>query len=31
MNGIIIYGSCYGSSERYAAELAKRLGVEAVS
>ena len=31
MNGIIVYGSCYGSSERYAAELAKRLGVEAVS
>jgi flavodoxin len=28
---IIIYGSCYGTTEKYAKELSKRLGCEAVS
>jgi flavodoxin len=28
-NGIIVYGSCYGTTKRYAEELSKKTGIEA--
>lgn len=31
MNGIIIYGSHYGSTKRYAEELSRRTGIKAIS
>ena len=31
MESIIVYGSCYGSAEKYAAELSVRTGIRAES